>query len=246
MKKETYSVWHVEVISVSCTYIVHNWICLKFFHLFHNKNSKRALSTGKAQLVAWQKLKGKISAIKASLSKYEETITDTQDEQVKGVMAVVKTSGQPKKMQKGQQWAAGDTTSCRDESMTPGTCRLRVWDAVSSTRCMDKMWRWQERGHKDQCGEATKICWFMSGTVFHWQFKAVADHNGWTAHESIYLPLCRGKPSVPTRATYKNIIWVLKDNYRDHQLPAAYHSQLKARNQLKDTLYRNLQQLPSS
>jgi hypothetical protein len=49
----------------------------------------------------------------------------------------------------------------------------------------------------------------MSGTVFHIWFKVVADHNVWAAHESIYLPLCRGRPSVSTRATYKDIVWVL-------------------------------------
>jgi hypothetical protein len=45
-------------------------------------------------------------------------------------------------------------------------------------------------------------------TELHYQFKAVANHNGPATYEVIYLPFCRGKPRISTP----------KDHYGDNQI----------------------------
>jgi hypothetical protein len=77
--------------------------------------------------------------------------------------------------------------------------------------------------------------------VFHRQFEAAAAQNNWTQSERAahLLSTLRGKAAdivhtVPPEATYKAIVGALQDRFGDHQLVAAYRSQLKARMQVGD------------
>jgi hypothetical protein len=75
-----------------------------------------------------------------------------------------------------------------------------------------------------------------SWVVFHRQFEAAAIHNDWTQREKSahLLSILQGQAadvlhSVPAEASYEDIVGALQDRFGDHQLAAAYRSQLKAR-----------------
>ena len=75
-----------------------------------------------------------------------------------------------------------------------------------------------------------------SRAVFRRQFEAAAVQNNWMLSEKAahLLSVLRGKAAhvlhtVPTEATYEDIVESLRDHFGDHQLAAAYRSQLKAR-----------------
>jgi hypothetical protein len=75
-----------------------------------------------------------------------------------------------------------------------------------------------------------------SWVVFHRQFEAAAIHNDWTPREKAahFLSVLQGQAadvlhSVPVEASYEDIVGALQDRFGDHQLAAAYRSQLKAR-----------------
>jgi len=77
--------------------------------------------------------------------------------------------------------------------------------------------------------------------VFHRQFEAAAAQNNWTQSERAahLLSVLHGKAAdilhtVPAEATYEAIVGALGDCFGDHQLAAAYGSQLKARTQAYD------------
>jgi len=72
--------------------------------------------------------------------------------------------------------------------------------------------------------------------VFHRQFEAAAVQNNWTSNEKAahLLSVLQGKAAdilhtVPAEAKYEDIVGALQDRFGDHQLAAAYRSQLKAR-----------------
>jgi hypothetical protein len=71
-----------------------------------------------------------------------------------------------------------------------------------------------------------------SWAVFHRQFDAAAAHNDWTPREK--AAHLQGQAadvlhSVPAGAPYEDIVGALQDRFGDHQLTAAYRSQLKTR-----------------
>jgi hypothetical protein len=75
-----------------------------------------------------------------------------------------------------------------------------------------------------------------SWVVLHRQFDAAATHNDWTPREKAahLLSVLQGQAadvlhSVPAEASYEDIVGTLRDRFGDHQLAAAYRSQLKAR-----------------
>jgi hypothetical protein len=81
----------------------------------------------------------------------------------------------------------------------------------------------------------------MSLTVFHQQFEAGASCSESTFQEKAthLLTILQGEASdilrrVPTGAAHEDTVGFLKGCYRDHQLPAAFWSQLKARIQLNN------------
>jgi hypothetical protein len=72
--------------------------------------------------------------------------------------------------------------------------------------------------------------------VFHQQFEAMDNHNDWTSHKKAMhlLATLQGQAadilqSILAGAAYKDIIGALEGHYREHQLVAAYWSQLRAR-----------------
>jgi hypothetical protein len=74
--------------------------------------------------------------------------------------------------------------------------------------------------------------------AFHRQFEAAADDHGGTPSEKAahLLNVLQGRAvdilhSVPTEATYEDIVEALIDSYADLQPASAYRSQLKARTQ---------------
>jgi len=78
-----------------------------------------------------------------------------------------------------------------------------------------------------------------SWAVFHRQFEASAFQNNWTSNEKAVhlLSVLQGKAAdilhtVPAEATYEDIVGALQDCFGDHQLAAAYRSELKARVQV--------------
>jgi len=75
-----------------------------------------------------------------------------------------------------------------------------------------------------------------SWAVFHRQFEAAAVQNNWMLSEKAahLLSVLHDKAAdilhtVPAKATYEDIMESLRDRFGDHQLAAAYQSQLKAR-----------------
>jgi hypothetical protein len=77
--------------------------------------------------------------------------------------------------------------------------------------------------------------------VFHCQFEVTAIHNYWTPKEKAahLLSVLQGKAadilhSVPAKASYEDIVGALQNRFGDHQMAAAYRSQLKARVQMSD------------
>jgi hypothetical protein len=75
-----------------------------------------------------------------------------------------------------------------------------------------------------------------SWAIFHRQFEAAATHNNWQPGEKAahLLSGLQGQAadilhSLPTEATYEDIVGALRDRFGDHQLAAAYRSQLKTR-----------------
>jgi hypothetical protein len=75
-----------------------------------------------------------------------------------------------------------------------------------------------------------------SWVVFQRQFEAAAVHNVWTPGEKAahLLSVLQGQAaqilhSVPAEASYEDIVGALRDRFGDHQLAAAYRSQLKTR-----------------
>jgi hypothetical protein len=86
-----------------------------------------------------------------------------------------------------------------------------------------------------------KFYGLTSWGVFHCQFEAAANHNDWTPKEKTahLLSVLPGKAavilhSVPAKASYEDIVGVLQNRFGDHQLAAAYRSQLKVRVQMRD------------
>jgi hypothetical protein len=80
-----------------------------------------------------------------------------------------------------------------------------------------------------------------SCAVFHRQFEAAAVKKNWTQSERAahLLSELHGKAAdilhtVPGEATYKAIVGALPDRFGNHQVAAAYRSQLKARTQASD------------
>jgi hypothetical protein len=70
----------------------------------------------------------------------------------------------------------------------------------------------------------------------HCQFEAAAIYNDWTPREKAahLLSVLQGQAadvlhSVPAEASYEDIVGALQGRFGDHQLAAAYRSQLKAR-----------------
>jgi hypothetical protein len=75
-----------------------------------------------------------------------------------------------------------------------------------------------------------------SWVVFQRQFDAAAIHNDWTPREKAahVLSVLQDQAahvlhSVPAVTSYEDIVGALRDRFGDHQLAAAYRSQLKAR-----------------
>jgi hypothetical protein len=83
-----------------------------------------------------------------------------------------------------------------------------------------------------------KFDWSASWAVFYHQFKASANHDCTSRKKAAdLLTILQGQAaniihSVPTGAAYQDTISALEGRYGDHQLTAAYQSQLKARMQL--------------
>jgi hypothetical protein len=82
-----------------------------------------------------------------------------------------------------------------------------------------------------------------SWAVFHRQFEAAAVQNNWTQSERAahLLSVLHGKAAdnlhtVPAAATCEAIVGALRDRIGDHQLKAAYRSQLKTMTQGNETL----------
>jgi len=83
-----------------------------------------------------------------------------------------------------------------------------------------------------------------SWAVFHQQSEAVAVQNNWSSNEKAahLLGVLQGKVAdilhtVLAEAKYEDIIGALQERFGDHQLAAAYRSQLMARVQASsDTL----------
>jgi len=80
-----------------------------------------------------------------------------------------------------------------------------------------------------------------SWAVFHRQFEAAAVQNNWTQSERAahLLSVLHGKAAdilhtVPADAPYEAIVGALRDRFGDHQLAAAYRSQLKTRMQANE------------
>lgn len=80
-----------------------------------------------------------------------------------------------------------------------------------------------------------------SWAVFHRQFEAAASHNNWQPGEKAahLLSGLQGQAadilhSLPVEATYEDIVGALRDRFGDHQLAAAYRSQLKTRVQASE------------
>jgi len=80
-----------------------------------------------------------------------------------------------------------------------------------------------------------------SWAVFHRQFENAAVQNKWTQSERAahLLSVLHGKAAdilhtVPPEATYEGIAGALRDRFGNHQLAAAYRSQLKARTQASE------------
>jgi len=72
--------------------------------------------------------------------------------------------------------------------------------------------------------------------VFHRQFEAMAVQNNWMPSEKAahLLSVLHSKAAdmqntVPSEAIYEDIVESLRDRFDDHQLAAAYRSQLKVR-----------------
>jgi hypothetical protein len=81
-----------------------------------------------------------------------------------------------------------------------------------------------------------------SWAVFHRQFETLAVQNNWMPNEKAahLLSVLQGKAAdifhtVPAKATY-DIVEPLQDRFGDHQLAAAYQSQLKASVQKSDEM----------
>lgn len=76
----------------------------------------------------------------------------------------------------------------------------------------------------------------MFWTLFHHEFKVVAEHNRWVDWEKAahLLAVLQGQATnflhnIPIEARCDDIIEALEGCYRDHQLTVAYCFQLQAR-----------------
>jgi hypothetical protein len=74
-----------------------------------------------------------------------------------------------------------------------------------------------------------------SWVLFHRQFDATATHKDWKPRKKVahLLSILQGRAadvlhSVTSEASYEDIVGALQDRFGDHQLTAAYRSQLKA------------------
>jgi len=86
-----------------------------------------------------------------------------------------------------------------------------------------------------------------SWAAFHRQFEAATVQNNWMQSERAahLLSVLHGKAAdilhtMPAEATYEAIVGALRDCFVDHQLAAAYQSQLKARTQVSEEMLQEL------
>jgi hypothetical protein len=139
-------------------------------------------------------------------SEFEERVTCVVDARLKNVLSIVEVTRQ-------------DVESTRRD-LEARTRRVGVSSAGNNA---DKVKR-------------SKFDGSTSWVVFQRQFEAAAFHNDWTPREkaAYILSVLQGQAvdflhSVPEEATYEDIVGALQDRFGDHQLAAAYRSQLKTR-----------------